>query len=355
MTTTETNFRLKGGKLHVLHTVPFAQVLKEVSGLPTWGYHSDFLLTIPKIPYTLFRRIVAWQRAIVKEHRCESTTSLFLVEGRWIAVPFYQHNTAGSMTADVDFTDERNAALLAKYADLSDVHATIHNHVTSGASQSGRDASDEKNLCGPHITIGHLDKMKLDWHARLSTLGPDGKQGFIQNLSFFDLIEVPLPPGPIKKETLDDLMVAWMTFESSMDEIPEEWKDRFEIRTRAVTTHTSAMGSGYGGYTSNGSAASSNNASLEKFIQDHAAELTSWPYGMLAVLNVESKEAFKASLETALPLVQHAAYCTADHIAPNNPNGYHLLYDHLVEKFGTGKKAAGLDPEAAAKTAAPAQ
>lgn len=342
--TAPANYYLKGGKLHELHRVPFATVLKEVQGLQAWPYQTNFLLELPKIPYALFRQVCAWQRKIAEAHKCESTTSLFLVNGEWIAVPFFQHNTTGSMTADVDFTDERNAALLAKYADESDVHATIHNHVNGGASQSGRDSNDEKNLPGPHITIGHLSSVKLDWHARLSTSGSDGKHGFIQNLSFMDLIDVPFPPGPLKEETAKEMSEAWLTFKSSDEEIPPEWEERFEIRTYQRTTPSVTSTTTSSGQPSNGT--------LEKWLDDNKGELTPWPYGFLEHLDRSSREKFKESLMGALPTVVHAAYCVADHIAPNNPNGYVMLYQHLKEKFDkpapvVAKTEGAIDPTAA--------
>ena len=195
-------------------------------------------LSIPKIPLLLFWQIASWQKEIVREHSCESTTSLFLIDNQWIAVPFFQENTSGSMTCDVDYTDERNAELLAKYADRSPVHGSIHNHVSAGAGQSGRDEKDETGLPGPHITIGTMMKPTVDWDARFSLLDPDTKQHQFIKLEVTDIIDC-VPQNrytPEQRKAVEEIAKKYaLTLPATG--YPEEWKKRFTLKKPVVTNH----------------------------------------------------------------------------------------------------------------------
>lgn len=317
---------LKDGKPHVASVVPFATMLALEPSPPAWSFHSDVVLTIPKIPYWLFRQIVAWQRKIAKAHECESTTSLFLVpdeeypgEMKWVAVCFHQENDAKSMTAKVTYCPdakpdgykvEENAELLAQVADLSDVHATLHNHVNWSAGQSGTDVEDEKKLPGPHITIGNLNQKRLDFHARLSTM-VDGKHRFIP-LRPSDIIGFPMPPGGISTEVLKALEEAWLTFESSDDEIPEEWNDRFQIKKKEPATIVSYNGHqgtnpmvprSEGSTASGPRSAPDDTETLEDYLISQRDHLTPWPFGFLEAVDISTPAAFKKSCE-GMNLVQ---------------------------------------------------
>lgn len=350
------NLRIRDGKIYEIQNVPFARTLVEhkISEIST---HSTIQLAIPKIPYPLFKQVVAWQRAIAKEHSCESTCSLFLDRDtlEWKAVAWHQQNTHNSMTADVSFKEgegggykwEENAALMAEIADQSDVHATIHNHVNAGASQSGRDADDEKGLPGPHITIGCLNQDKLAFHARLSTYvtGPDGKpkHQFLA-LRPTDIIDFPMPPGALTPTVFDALETAWLTFKSTDDEIPEEWKDRFQKKSYAHTTYGGGSQSSYrpsggtGLTPSTGTAAGkvASGETLEEFINANRGDIATWPYAFLDGIDSENPEEFLKALRTMNATEMHAAQAVLDAIAPAAVD-YVPLFEHLRTRRSEGK------------------
>ncbi len=242
------------------------------------------------------------------------------------------------MTADVaydpeakpdGFRVEDNAKLLAEYADRSDVHATIHNHVNSAAGQSGTDFNDEKGLPGPHITIGYLNQRKLSFHARLSTI-VNGNHRFIQ-LRPSDVIGFQMPGGGIKKETLEELENAWLTFDSSDDEIPEEWQDRFQLQEKKIITYN-----GFPRQTDqkpqNGSQrnAPEENETLEEFVVSQKDRLTKWPYGFLEGIPLDDPQAFKAACNS-MSLVQiHAMLGICYSLGPNAD--YNDVLDELRKR-----------------------
>lgn len=315
------NIVLHAGKVYEQQDVPFARVMV-LQNVPD-ATNARPTLTIPKIPYELFRSVVAWQRSIAAKYNCESTTSLFLIDGKWEAVSFYQENHQNSMTADVDYVDnEKNKELLDKYADHSPVHATIHNHVKSGAGQSGRDAADEKNLPGPHITIGHLDRELIDWHARLSTM-VNGKHQFFQ-LEFLDLIDVQIPDHPISDTCAKELTRAYLTIQSHENEIPDEWKDRFTKKEYTNQRHSSPSNT-----------SSSQQNSVEAELLAHADNIAMWPYDFLSHLRLKSKKAFREDLNKLTALGQHAALAVAHHCAKDADNP---TVDELYSFLRTRKK-----------------
>lgn len=301
-------------------TAPFIDFLEPVT-FPLWIATRKHRVTLPLIPVELFRKIVSWQRKIATDHRCETTTSLFLVDGVWHAVPFYQNNNHGSMVADVDYVDdERNKALLDQWADKSDVHATLHNHVFAAAGQSGRDADDEKKLPGPHITIGNLDRETMTFHARMSTL-VDGKHLFIE-LKLADIIDVGLPEAPISETAMLEIERAHLTFPQNDALIPQEWADRFEVKKAVPKTH--AQPSRYSGGQQYDTA--------ESMLLEHCDTIGLWPYDMLGSLNLTTLEAFTKSLENLSPMGKHAALAVANVISGTEQPTVAQLLAHLQQR-----------------------
>lgn len=233
--------------LRQVFQTPLGEILSAELKIESWP--SSVRLNFPKIPYRLFLLVCKWQTEIAMKHGCESATSLFLIDNEWVAIPFFQKNTQGSMTIDTEFEkDPRNQALLNEYTDKSMFHATIHNHVKMGASQSGTDAADEKGLYGPHITIGNLDQKKMSFHGRLSMI-LEGKHHFIP-LRFTDIIDVPLPPGAAEGELLKAEELFLSINRDAVESYPEEWKERFDLEEKKnfLPTHIPTMGKQNYGY-----------------------------------------------------------------------------------------------------------
>lgn len=184
-------------------------------------------LSIPKIPLKLFWEVANWQREIAAEHKCESTTSLFLIDNEWVAVPFFQQNRPNAMTIDIDYTTQDNADLLAQYADRSIVHGSLHNHVNGGAGQSGKDHSDEVNLPGPHITLGNMSSEKLSYHGRFSVIEPTTGAHFFVPMSILDIVDVDKLMLVDTADVRKAIEVLILTVPAV--NYPKEWKNRFQI------------------------------------------------------------------------------------------------------------------------------
>lgn len=290
------------GEIRQVIDTPIGHLLSGKIHLPEW--ETECRVKFPKIPYGLFMQVCRWQQEIVDEHSCECATSLFLVDDKWVAVPFYQTNTKSKMTIDVDFTEERNAPILNEMMDKSVFHATIHNHVKSGAFQSGTDSNDEKGLYGPHITIGHLDKRKLDFHGRLSMM-VGGKHYFIP-LRFSDIIDITPPPG-VTAEELTKLEECYLTFNRhDAPDYPEEWKDRFEIRTY---TPAQNVGFSYWGDTPKKNATSATGASGSSGTV--VAGTTS------KISHISGQKAWVDSILTKIPKTSLMTFCNALTGLPN--------------------------------------
>jgi len=184
---------------------------------------------LPLIPLEVLYAVINWQREIAKKHKCESHTSLFLTKDGWVAEPFHQENDESSMTIKVDYFDDRNIKRYEELigASINGCHATIHNHVNSAAGQSSVDVEDEKQLMGPHITIGKLNQAEIDFHGRFSIM-IDGKHHFIP-MRVSDIIALPLP----FRYTEAQLEATEKMILNGVGQIgyPEEWKGKFHIKT----------------------------------------------------------------------------------------------------------------------------
>lgn len=250
---------------------------------------------LPLIPLELFWSILCWQRAIAKEHSCESSTSLFLIDGQWVAEPFYQQNTKGSMTIKTDYESDENKELYRALANAShmSIHATIHNHVNSPAHQSGTDEADETGLPGPHITIGNMNQQKIDWHARFSVFY-DNKHHFVP-LRVSDIIELPLP----KHATLKQIELAEELIRTSVPEVgwPDDWNDKFSLKTTMGKGTASAKPKDKSTTKSgpNTTEVSSEDIGEEELTLDQVA-ITHFPWSMLVVLDCENWADFKISM-----------------------------------------------------------
>lgn len=309
-------------KPHVIEEHPFGWMATPAN-LPFWATHQEFAPKMPKIPYALFRQMVAWHRNIVAKHDCEAHNNMFLIDGQWYCVPCFQENTKGSMTVDVDFNTDENKALLADWMDKSEFHATLHNHVKIAASQSGTDSNDEKNLYGPHITIGHLHQQQISYHGRFSAM-VNGKHQFIP-CRFSSLVDIPIPDGGYTEATLAEIEKAYLNIDSSNDTYPKEWDDRFTVKakpTNVISVGTKAQyQGGYGyGYTGKGSYYNSEpkdpdniaKSQLDARTEALQTDPLSFPYGILLQLDYTGYTEWLRSIEKHGPIVGHALAIAAE-------------------------------------------
>ena len=96
-------------KSHKLHETHFGLMALPHKADPS-KVESVCLHDLPLIPIALFYQVVNWQREMAKQHKCEAHTSLFLIGGEWVAEPFHQENTTGSMTIDVSMKTQSAGA-----------------------------------------------------------------------------------------------------------------------------------------------------------------------------------------------------------------------------------------------------
>lgn len=274
--------KYKGELHHAIETplgITAGEKWKPDIPVPEMELQGRFNVGFPKIPYALFLQIAKWQTEIALEHRCEAATSLFLINNEWVAVPFYQENNVNCMTIDVDFTTPENAALMEQYAggSLMGMHATLHNHVNGGAGQSGTDMKDERNLFGPHITIGNLNSKQMSFHARMS-LHIGGKHQFVE-LRFLDIIDVQFPfdISDFTEEQITGLEKLLLNVDrKKVADYPAEWKDRFALK---VFTNLRPL-SGAGNQTAfrfGSSTGGELKDADEIAIAEHPELLTTWP------------------------------------------------------------------------------
>ena len=266
-------------------------------GIPAQGSHPDAQSicshNLPPIPLDTFYAILCWQRKIAKEHQCETTTSLFLIDGEWVAEPFFQANEKGSMTADIDYSSDENKDIFEALSSKSEngIHATIHNHVNSSAHQSGRDADDEMGLPGPHITLGNMQQMLIDYHGRFSVWA-GGSHHFIP-MRLSDIVELPLPSNP----SWGQIELVEKAILSAIPDYgyPKDWDTRFTVKARYTPGKPITPSKPYSGQQNTGSSADLYNKLVELNHED--IDLDKAPWAAIVHLNCKNWVDFKTGYQ----------------------------------------------------------
>ena len=118
---------------------------------------------------------------------------------------------------------------------------SLHHHCSSSAFQSKTDEKDEEGTPGIHITLGHIEKVNYELHARYKT----PEDGFVtpKILSLFPEPEwwkhVPTQLlSQIKFETMSKLILS----KGDAKKAKKEWVDRIIPKTKVVS------GNYYGGH-----------------------------------------------------------------------------------------------------------
>lgn len=228
-----------GDKFHQMHDTNFGLMAMPHTGDKA-ALETVCLHNLPLIPLALFYQVLNWQREQAKAHSCETHTSLFLIDGEWIAEPFHQDNVKGSLTIDLDYTHKDNEKRYNELKDVAEkgVHATIHNHVNAPAGQSSVDVDDELGLCGPHITLGNMEATTISWDARFSLL--IGTKHHFIDMRVADIIALPLPPNASKEQVaLAEKMVLTNV---PLCDWPDEWDDLLTINTPRTAAVPATMG-----------------------------------------------------------------------------------------------------------------
>jgi hypothetical protein len=244
----------------------------------------------PKISWTDWCQIVSFHRWCVATFRAETHISHLLTrDGQYVHCPFHQQVRRGAMTIQVDYVSPENQEIIRQLGErygisTGDFHGTTHNHVVSGAFESGTDKSDEEFKQGFHFTVGNMDKPVISIHARVRVIIPAQFDGEGNRLApavrelvpdikdVGQLIEIPGWDPALKPEhrvalsqhwairtpklTRVERGVAEVVVEGQVatpdDGFPEEWKDYItEIPTTSYSTPGKYYGPGhyYGGTT----------------------------------------------------------------------------------------------------------
>ncbi len=189
-------------------------------------------MNMPKLPIRIFQQVSAFMRWASKEHNGEATVSLTIHNGEWVVIPWHQV-ASGSLHVKFDPTQEENVEEFGHLEQsLSMLHCTIHSHNKAGAGQSGDDAEDELPKNGWHVTIGHCDKDKLDFHMRYNfrkkvetdqagQVTMNAIQNFIK-LNIKTIIGMEPVPG---YEGMEDGFIEILMHKSQ--DFPEEWKEKY--------------------------------------------------------------------------------------------------------------------------------
>ena len=128
--------------------------------VPSW--------TGPKIPWDLWRELIAWCEVTQEKFKSEALALLFLSDDQEWKV-WYPPQTTQGMTVQAD---EKHADYAIQRAKMPDMQlGTLHHHCTAGAFASGTDEKDEIDRDGLHFTVGSLDEARYTLHYRFCIEG----------------------------------------------------------------------------------------------------------------------------------------------------------------------------------------
>lgn len=157
----------KGGELfQEVEVGPWTGVTavpKPIERVPSNRWHGA------KIPYDVFRQVLAFFEWSMEETKSETIVNLFLNEGtgEWQALVLPQAGYNGMTVKLIDDHPNR----IPTYQRLGRgwrPMGTVHHHCTASAFQSGTDSNDERSKEGIHVTIGDVTSRRYTIHARTS-------------------------------------------------------------------------------------------------------------------------------------------------------------------------------------------
>lgn len=191
-------------------------------------------LNIPKIPFDLFNKMIAWFRTIYKKDKTESTFMIFYNEKTGF-FPFIPEQTNAGASSKYLRDDDPVYTELCKNNTLVMV---AHSHPwagTSAPSPSGTDNNDEKEAI-LYLIANNVEGVP---NVYCSTC-PGGKR---MKLSFFDLFENPLLERKDIPEDIKNLLVSRVTEKEVFTQflkpdefvMPLEWLKKHKTDARTFT------------------------------------------------------------------------------------------------------------------------
>lgn len=128
-------------------------------------------LTVHKIPYELFRRVVTFFADVYKKHKSEVAVLLYynFETKEWIWTIPNQTVSAAS----VHYDEAKGRTIIGMDGNAVEtmpegysIMGSIHSHASMGAFHSGTDTNDEFKFDGIHITIGSFQDASQTFSAR---------------------------------------------------------------------------------------------------------------------------------------------------------------------------------------------
>lgn len=195
--------------------------------------NEEIKLSIPKISFDIFTKMIAWFRKVYKDDGTESTFMVFYDEDKNEFIPFIpkQENTGTNShylrDEDDDYKKAASDYILVMVA---------HSHPWKGSSRpspSGTDNSDEKEAI-LYLIANNVEGIP---NVYCSTC-PGGNR---VTVDFFDIFENPFLSRKDIPEDIKDLLKPSLTekfvFEKYLDvesfEVPKEWLSRASKKTYA--------------------------------------------------------------------------------------------------------------------------
>lgn len=180
----------------------------------------------PKITPEVWWPVVNFFRKVNEEHHSEAQVRLFVnvEKNEWRAWAFPQEERTGMSTNEIDNDEAKEQRKMFPASEGWIYFGTIHSHCGASAFQSSADEHNEKTQDGIHITVGYIDKPKLDIHARFYRKG----MKFEPDLSEFWDVDAMFSGIPklimrlLKPSSRHDLAKEEMS-EFKEAEFPEQW------------------------------------------------------------------------------------------------------------------------------------
>lgn len=191
----------------------------------------QFVWRGPKIPFSLYSKMVAFFRKIQKLHDSECQVRFFFNPNTliWDIHAFPQQ---GLGMSTIEINGEQFDQQRATWPEPWFGFGTGHHHCKAGAFQSGIDKADEENTDGLHITLGNVDKEQMSFHGRLVFCGETHQaemcDWFAPPDNVTQQVEPLLEAGLLDREHLLEIYKRTL-LRHNPDEgiIPKLWMDNF--------------------------------------------------------------------------------------------------------------------------------
>lgn len=230
--------------MQITATTSDIKVFKEAPGLFTCLFEHEikstkakFSYTGPKISPEVWHEILSFFRWTQETTHSEAQVRLYVAASGWQAWAFPQKARTGMSSEELPDNPD-TAKQRAQFADML-YFGTVHHHCSCSAFQSGTDKNNESDQDGLHITVGYVDKNRMDLHLRAYIKGCE----FDPDMSlFWDIGDVALATPA---ETHDSIARYQMAAFTEV-KFPDQWKENFiELKTTLPIVDHSKSSSSY--------------------------------------------------------------------------------------------------------------